>query len=51
MGQIFPEVFLLQFRVLEILNILVANICKFLWCMEIELSFSNNCWNVEVLPP
>ena len=38
-------------KFLEILNISVANVCTFLWCIETELSFSNNCWNVELLSP
>ena len=33
---------------LLILNISVAKTCKFLWCIEIELSLFNSSWNVDI---
>ena len=30
-------------------NIFVAKTCKFLWCIEIELSLFSISWNVDVL--
>ena len=32
-----------------ILNISVAKTCKFLWCIETELSLFSSSWNVDVL--
>ena len=32
-----------------ILNISIAKTCKFLWCIETELSLFSSSWNVDVL--